>query len=350
MKKIITLSVLFLAIICLVYIKLDRKQNTPPIVAPPTPPKQLTPDEAREVISEKDCKENLEFLAADELEGRMSGKKGNVEAANYIKKELEEYGLKTLFHKFKISRVNPGPKDETGDDFTQNVYAWIDGGELKDQIVVVGAHFDHIGYGPKYSRSKKVAIHNGADDNASGTVAVLEIAKAMSKLKPNRTIVFQFYSGEEMGLIGSKFYCDNPLFPQGSPDLKKHVAMINLDMVGHLERNPTYARDSVFNLKEEIKQLSSKYPFALKVISTGGGSDHVPFNNKGIPNVFIHTGSHKYYHTPEDDVPTVNISGIVDVSKFVFDLTWKLANENIPQKAIFKELPLDKDHDENEFN
>lgn len=348
MKKTIALVVLSLTIVCVLILKYKNNSPTPQLQAPP--PRQLTPDEAMETISEKDCKENLDFLAADELEGRMSGKKGNIAAANYIKKELEEYGLKTLFHKFNISRVNSGPQNETGDDYTQNVYAWIDGEELAEQVVVVGAHFDHIGYGPKYSRSKKVAIHNGADDNASGTVAVLEIAKAISKLHPKRTIVFQFYSGEEMGLLGSRFYCENPLFPQGNPDLKKHVAMINLDMVGHLEKSPTYASDSIFNLKEEVKQLSSKYPFALKVISTGGGSDHVPFNNKGIPNLFIHTGSHKYYHTPDDDVSTVNVEGIVEVSKFVFELTWKLANENIPQKAIFKELPLDKDHDENEFN
>lgn len=343
MKKIIIPTVLFLVIVCVIYVK---KQPKAPIIEPP---KQSTPDESRELINEQDCLKNLVFLSSDELEGRMSGKKGNALAAEYIKKEFEKYGLKTTFHKFKINKTNPGPKNEKGDDYTQNVYAWIDGRDLKDQIVVLGAHFDHIGYGPKYSRSNKIAIHNGADDNASGTVAVLEVAKAMSKLKPNRTIVFQLYSGEEMGLLGSRFYCENPLFPQESPDIKKHVAMINLDMIGHLEKSPTLVKDYVFNLKEEVKQLSAKYPFALKIIASGGGSDHVPFNNKGIPNIFIHTGSHEYYHTPEDDTSTVNIKGIVEISKFVFDLTWKLANEDRPQKAIFKELPFDKDHDQNDF-
>jgi len=347
MKKLIVPSILFLVIAVTFCVKTYNKK--PPAEPPSTEPKQFTFEDAIDLINEEDCARNIIFLSSDELEGRMSGKKGNVLAVEYIKKELEKFGLKTVFHKFKINRVNPGPKNEQGDDYTQNVYAWIDGKDLKDQIVVLGAHFDHIGYGPKYSRSSKIDVHNGADDNASGTVAVLEVAKAMSKLKPNRTIVFQLYSGEEMGLLGSRFYCDNPLFPQEAPDIKKHVAMINLDMIGHLQKSPTLVKDYTFNLKEEVKQLSAKYPFALKIVATGGGSDHVPFNNKGIPNIFIHTGSHKYYHTPQDDVSTINIKGIVEISKFVFDLTWKLANEDRPQKAIFKELPFDKDHDQNDF-
>lgn len=349
MKKINICLFLLALTLVLVFAKYYNSNSNVAQKPPANKPKQTTPEEAEELISESDCKNNLEYLSSDKLEGRMSGKKGNIASANYIKEKLESFGLKTLFQKFKISKVNAGPKNEIGDDFTQNLYAWVEGQELKNEVVVVGAHFDHIGYGPRYSRSNKIAVHNGADDNGSGTVAVIEIAKAMSKLKPKRTVVFQFYSAEEMGLIGSRYYCENPIFPQENPSIKNHVAMINLDMVGHLKDNPTLAKDFVFDLKEEVKNLSSKYPFALKVIATGGGSDHVPFNNKGIPNIFIHTGSHRYYHTPEDDISTVNIEGIVQISKFVFELTWEVANKEKPQKAIFRELPFDSDHDSEKF-
>lgn len=349
MKKInICLFLLFLTL-ALIFAKHYNNRNIANNKPINNHPEQISFEQAKDLISASDCRVNLEYLSSDEQEGRMSGKKGNVASANYIKQKLESFGLKTIFQKFKISKVNPGPKNEIGDDFTQNLFAWVEGEELKNEIVVVGAHFDHIGYGPRYSRSNKIAAHNGADDNGSGTVAVMEIAKAMSKLKPKRTVVFQFYSAEEMGLIGSRYYCENPIFPQEKPNIKDHVAMINLDMVGHLKDNPTLAKDFVFDLKEEVRNLSPKYPFALRVIATGGGSDHVPFNNKGIPNIFIHTGSHKYYHTPEDDISTVNVDGIVLISKFAFELTWEIANKEKPQKTILNQLPFDSDHDAQKF-
>lgn len=344
MKKIITCLFIIIAI-CFIYKEEQKKQIKPPKQI------EITFEQAKESINKEDCETNLNFLASDELEGRMSGKEGNKKAAEFIKNKLENFGLKTIFQKFKIKRTNPGPKNEKGDDFTQNVYGWVEGSSLKDEIVVVGAHFDHIGYGPSYSRSRTIAVHNGADDNASGSVAVLEVAKAVSQLKnPKRTIVFQFYSAEEMGLIGSRYYCENPLFPTDSPDIKKHVAMINLDMVGHLKSKTKKVSDSVFDLKNEIRELSSKYPFAFKVIASGGGSDHVPFNNKKIPSVFIHTGGHALYHTPNDDVHTLDIEGLAEVSKFTFELAWNLANKEKPKKTTFETLPFTHDHGIEEFH
>jgi hypothetical protein len=312
-------------------------------------PKEFTTKNSLELITEQSCRKNLEFLCSDNLEGRMSGKKGNVMAADFLKSKLNEYGLKTYFHKFKIKRVNSGPNNELGDDFTQNVYGWVEGESLKDEIIVVGAHFDHIGYGPQYSRSKSIKVHNGADDNASGTVAVLEVAKAMSRLKPKRTILFQFYSAEEMGLLGSRFYCENPTMPESNPDIKKHIAMINLDMIGHLNLDKyNVSFSGIIDLQENINNLNKKYKFANNVTGRGtGGSDHASFYNKKIPVAFIHTGLHKYYHTPEDDIETLNLNGIVEISKYVFELSWNLANEeNTPQfnHASFKEMPYDHDH------
>ena len=327
---------------------LNQSQNQN-IKEPSKPDKKVV-----ETITEKECKEHVYFLASDDLEGRMSGKKGNVKAAEYIKSEFESYGLPTMYDKFKISRVNLGPKDEKGDNFTQNIYAWIEGQDpvLKNEIIVIGAHMDHIGYGPKMSRSKRIAIHNGADDNASGTSALLEIAEAMSKLKLKRTVVFQAYSGEEMGLLGSKHYVENPKFPQANPDIKKHVAMINTDMVGFL--NQGYYQASFLNanssvdITNNIEKLNEKYKFAKKITARGGGgSDHACFYNKKIPVAFLHTGGNKYYHTPEDDPERLNYKGLEMVAKYAFELCFNIAQEENPPEfnlSSFKKLPLKHDH------
>lgn len=327
-------------------IKLNRNQNI----------KQQQPIEKKgiETITEEDCKKHVYFLASDELEGRMSGKKGNVKAAEYIKSEFERYGLPTMYDEFKISRANAGPKNEKGDDFTKNIYAWIEGQDpiLKNEIVVIGAHMDHIGYGPKMSRSKKIEIHNGADDNASGTSALLEIAQAMSKLKVKRTVVFQAYSGEEMGLLGSKHYVDNPKFPLDNPDIKKHVAMINMDMVGFLNKGYYQASflnaNSSIDISNNIEILNEKYKFAKKITARGGGgSDHACFYNKKIPVAFLHTGGNKYYHTPEDDAERLNYKGLEMVAKYAFELCLNISEEEkAPEFNLtsFKKLPLIHDH------
>lgn len=354
MRKLTFVSCSLLILITAVLLfKFFKYQEDKPLALEPPKSNPITLEDCLNTISVKDCSEKINFLASDSLEGRMSGKKGNIEAAEFILETLKKAGLKTITQKFKITKTNPGPKNETGDDFTQNVYGWIEGSNLKDEIVVVGAHFDHIGYGPRYSRSNKIAVHNGADDNASGTVAVLEIAEAMSKLNPRRTVVFQFYSAEEMGLIGSRYYCENPLFPIESPDINKHVAMLNLDMVGHLSNGVYNASlpQTVLNIRDHVDSLVVKYSFAKKIISSGGGSDHVPFNNKRIPSMFLHTGSHNHYHTPTDDVETLDIDGISKIAKYAFELTWLLANEKKPDinSVEFKELPYGKDHDQENF-
>jgi hypothetical protein len=351
MKNKIFIIFLLFGVVSLTYIYKNRKKQE--IIKEPPTIQENTFENSLESITEKSCRENLEFLSSDELEGRMSGKKGNVLAFNFIKQELEKYGIKTLTQKFKINRTNNGPENETGDDFTQNVYGFIEGKSLPNEIVVVGAHFDHIGYGPRYSRSNRIKVHNGADDNASGTVSVLEIAKAMSTLNPKRTVVFQFYSGEEMGLLGSRFYCENPLFPLESPDIKKHIAMINLDMVGHLESSYEISLfDSSIDLQKNIEILNEKYKFAKKITGRkSGGSDHASFYNKRIPVAFIHTGTHKYYHTPEDDPHTINFKGLTEISKYAFELAWNLANGEKPDfnQASFKEMPYTHDHGQISF-
>jgi hypothetical protein len=323
----------------------------PPINNSPPPKTNFTFEEALNLISEPDLKKDLEYLASQELEGRMSGKQGNVVAAEFIKKKFEFFGLPVEYQKFSINRTNPGPKKEQGDDFTQNIIAYIIGNDLPNEIVVVGAHMDHIGYGPSMSRSNKIAVHPGADDNASGTVALLEIAKACSKLKPRRTIVFQAYSAEEMGLIGSRYYCNNPMFPKGSPNIQSHIFMLNMDMVGYLGKGRYFAGfhagDSSIDVGKIIEQLNQKYSFARQITSRGsGGSDHACFYNKKVPVAFLHTGLHDYYHTPEDTADRINFNGIAQVARYGFELAWRVANDPVAPAFNYGGFkPMDYTHD-----
>ncbi len=315
--------------------------------------------QALDSLTSAELKQHLEYLASDELEGRMSGKKGNIKAMVYLRDFHIKNGMKTEYQKFNIRRLNPGPHNERGDNFTQNLFAYIEGSDpaLKNEIVVVGAHCDHIGYGPSMSRarSRRNEIHNGADDNASGTVVVQMVARAFQRLDPKevpRTIVFQHYSAEEMGLIGSRYYCNNPTFPKGSPSIRSHIAMINLDMVGYLGKGyyfaGFYAGNSSIDLGKYINDLNRKYTFAKKITGQrSGGSDHACFYNKKVPIAFLHTGLHSYYHTPDDDAHRINFDGMEKIAKYTFELVYKVVNANVRPEfnyTNFKEMPYIHDH------
>lgn len=308
-------------------------------------------------INEDDLKKELYYLAGTETEGRMSGKAGNKLAADYVQRYFERCGLQTMLHKFKMGRYNPGPKNEQGDDFSSNIYGWIEGTDpaLKDEVVVIGAHMDHLGYGPKGSQApgRTGQIHPGADDNASGTVALLEIARAYSMMKGRckRTTVFMAFSGEEMGLIGSKFYVENPVFPKSGPSIQKHVAMINMDMIGYLKKGTFLAsfdnEASSPDLDRIITDLNGKYSFAKSISGRGaGGSDHAPFYNKRVPVVCLHTGMHKNYHTPDDTPDKINYKGLEQVTRYAFELSWRVSSgETRPEFNLARFVPMSTEHD-----
>lgn len=315
-------------------------------------------DDALKYVDVDDLKKHLEYLSSPELEGRMSGKRGNVTTANFIAEEFEKYGLAVEFHKLGIRRMNNGPKNEIGDNFTQNVYGILEGTSNKNEIVIVGAHMDHIGYGPNMSRSpRNIEVHPGADDNASGTVALLQIAKALSKLtdKPKRTIVFQAYSAEEMGLLGSRHYCDNPLYPKDQPSINKHVFMLNMDMIGRLGAGEYFAGfsegESSIDIAMIIDKLENKYKFAKNITSRKtGGSDHASFYNKKVPIAFLHTGGHSDYHTPNDVSNKINFDGIAQIAKYAAELTFEVANSEITPTFnldTFKAMDYKHDHGTN---
>lgn len=353
-----TLTILVLGISSRIYAPTPVPRDSPieqePQVDPPVSP-ILTLDQSLNLISTTEVKDWLTYLASDELEGRMSGKKGYWKAADFVEKKCQEWGLKTMRHRFNIQRRNSGPHNEHGDGYTENVYAYIEGSDpdLKNEVIVVGAHLDHIGYGPSMARDRTIGIHPGADDNASGSTALLATAKAFAHMGPMpRTIVFQWYSAEEMGLVGSRFYCDNPVFPLGNPSIRQHIAMINSDMIGRLGGGwypVSWATgDSSLDLRRIVKDLNPKYSFADKITSHGsGGSDHACFYNKKVPVAFLHTGLHSDYHRVEDTSNKINYEGLTNIAKYTTELAYKVMfHDNRPtfNYSTFKPMPYTHDH------
>ncbi|MEM7475549.1 MAG: M20/M25/M40 family metallo-hydrolase [Planctomycetota bacterium] len=198
-----------------------------------------------------------------------------------------------------------------------NVVGILEGeGPLANETVVIGAHYDHLGFGPYGSRRpNERAVHNGADDNATGTAAVMELARrfAGQESKPKRRMVFVGFSGEERGLIGSNFYVRNPLIP-----LEDTIAMINFDMIGNLKKDGLQL-GGVRTGKEFPALVEKVVADAGMKVNTSigmGGSDHAGFFRKGIPVMFFHTGLTDLYHTPEDDFETINVDGVVKTIGF----------------------------------
>ncbi|MFO0877555.1 MAG: M28 family peptidase [Gemmataceae bacterium] len=201
----------------------------------------------------------------------------------------------------------------------RNIVGVLEGaGPLARETIVIGAHYDHLGYGSPSSlfRGKKRAIHHGADDNASGTSALLELARryAAQPQRQGRRLVFIAFSGEELGLFGSAHYCKQPLFP-----LEETAAMFNLDMVGRLTKEKETGLDRVLTeghgtasgFKELIDNQAKKHGFTLKSQASGiGPSDHASFTSKRVPVLFVWTGTHPDYHKPSDTVDKLNFAGM----------------------------------------
>ena len=269
---------------------------------------------SEEDITVEESRKTLSYLASDKMEGRKPGNPGNFIAVSFIKKEFESYGLETHLQKFTYTfRWRVGLiRWRTVEIETMNVIGVLKG--TSDKHVVIGAHMDHLGVDGDGD------AYNGADDNASGTTAILELAEAFGKsdARPKDTIVFIAFNAEELGLLGSKHYVSDPLLPLDDCKL-----MINLDMVGRLRGTTVTAQGG--NLSRSVTQLVDKldddYPFDVNITAAGNRSDHAPFNWSGVPVLFFHTGTHPQYHRITDDPDLINYEGLVNIAKFVKDLT-----------------------------
>ncbi len=210
-----------------------------------------------------------------------------------------------------------------------NVIATLPGkGALANESIVVGAHYDHVGMGGYGSLAPgTIAVHNGADDNGSGTVTMLEVARRataqMQAVPSHRRLIFIAFTGEERGLLGSKHYVSQPLFP-----LAQTAAMVNLDMVGRLQDNEltVYGTGTAPQFNALLDQLNQAAQFKLLRVASGyGPSDHTSFYQAKVPVLFFFTGLHNDYHRPTDDFDKIDFGGLARITDMVTDVTYALA-------------------------
>jgi Zn-dependent M28 family amino/carboxypeptidase len=298
-------------------------------------------DEAAKSITRDDLKAWASYLASDELEGRNAGYPGNDKAVEYIASIYKEAGLKpagengTYFYTVKVTR---GHKEYV----SRNTVALLEGTDLKDEIVVVGGHHDHVGREGQLDQGRigragaKDDIWNGADDNASGTSVVMALAKAFGKsgLKPKRSILFMTFTFEEWGLIGSERYCAKPLFP-----IEKHVAMLNLDMVGRNPDKPVKVYGAGYEDGDVWEKLADAAcaKTGLKYVQhstegfLGGRSDQGSFRDKGIPVMFFFTGFHDDYHQHTDHADKLAYENMEKIGRTAMHILWEWANGTRPK-------------------
>lgn len=274
---------------------------------------------------------DVRFLADDRQEGRGVGTAGLERAGAYIRDAFARAGLQASFQDFTIPIDAPAVlHSNLGGKSTRNVVAVIPGSlaALRGQFVLVGAHYDHLGLGGfgALDPDSTGRVHNGADDNASGTAALLEIGRLLANRRPSRTVVLVAFSGEELGTTGSSYFVQHAVPPGPIDSL---YAMVNLDMVGRL-RNGRLLALGAGTAKEFpalLDSLNTPARFDLRASGDGWGpSDHAVFFATRHPVLHFFTDLHDDYHRSTDDWDKLNIGGIVQVAQFVADLTLALAN------------------------
>lgn len=291
----------------------------------------------------QDIRVDVVYLSSDLLKGRETGTDGEDLAAQYIIKRFREIGLEAkgtdgylqpFDFKFKPNPHAPETEERKG----RNIIACIDNGAKN--TVVIGGHYDHLGMGHFGSRHTGAPeIHNGADDNASGVAAVLMVAKRLkhSKLKDNNYLFIAF-SGEELGLYGSKAFVSNP-----TVDLGTISYMINMDMVGRLNEEKVVVINGAGTSPEWKKAFETIDLHELKEKTNDSGigpSDHTSFYLNDIPAIHYFTGQHTDYHKPADDSELINYEGIYEISEHIVSVVEHLNNK--------EKIAFTKTKDENE--
>lgn len=272
-------------------------------------------------INVETLKKDVTFLADDKLEGREIGTPGEIMAAEYIAKRFKSLGLKpmgndgTYYQEFlglppSHGNMSTDKEPPTG----RNVIGFLDNGAA--YTVIIGAHYDHLGYGHFGSlHTGDPEIHNGADDNASGVAALLMLAETMKGRNKANNYLFIAFSGEEKGLWGSNSFCKNPTL-----DASKMNYMLNMDMVGRLKPEKTLAINGVGTSpkwKGNIKKIKTDGISVVTSESGIGPSDHSSFYNIGVPAIHFFTGQHADYHKPSDDTGNLNYPGIRSVVRYM---------------------------------
>ncbi|MEZ4944818.1 MAG: M28 family peptidase [Cyclobacteriaceae bacterium] len=271
-------------------------------------------------------KKDVTFLASDELEGREIGTDGEKKAAAYLVDRFKEIGLTpagtdNYIQEFEVTPAqNPHEQAKVGtggDSLTivgTNIIGMID--NPGDEIIIIGAHFDHLGYGGVSSLYRGDSlVHNGADDNASGVAVMIQLAELLKKEQLQKDILFIGFSGEEEGLWGSNYFSKNPTI-----DLSKVSAMINMDMVGKLDEQKALAIHGTGTSPswEGILNKANTDSVSLLFRPSGiGPSDHTSFYLQDIPVLHFFTGQHEDYHKPTDDSEKLNYEGMAKIALMI---------------------------------
>ncbi|NRF40072.1 M20/M25/M40 family metallo-hydrolase [Pedobacter foliorum] len=296
-------------------------------------------------VTEKEILGHISFLSSPKMAGRFPGTKQNKKVVNYLIKDFKKAGIKSINDSYlqefvaKI-RVKKGVTD-TPRVKTQNVIGVIEGSDpvLKNEFIVLGAHYDHLGMGgPSSKKPDTVGIHPGADDNASGTAALLEIAEKLSANRKDlkRSVLVIAFGAEEQGLLGSRYFVEHPLIPLSSIKL-----MLNMDMVGRMNSEKQLYMGGAASFDGGMDLMKSLGPQVginpIVIPYDVGGSDHVSFYKKNISVLGFHTGGHPQYHTPEDDIAHINIAGEKLVCEYIYKAIVSVANREgaisfVPEK------------------
>ena len=287
-----------------------------------------------------DMRQAVEFLASQQLGGRYPGTAGDTLASEYIVGKLRGLKLKPVVKgKKKKGYFHDFTYGKTEQRQTHNILAVLRGNDkqLRNEYIVVGSHYDHLGMGGQGSGSRRpdtLGVHPGADDNASGDAVVLELARHFKKTGSPRSIIFAFFGAEEQGLVGSKFFLDWMKKADSKrinlpADKKGIVAMVNLDMVGRMRGGSmsVSGTGTSSGFKPIVEQVAAQTGVNVACIPDGyGPSDQASFVAQEIPVLFLTTGGHMEYHTPADVPSTLNYDGMQQTLEFSQELIARLAS------------------------
>ncbi|MFL9829354.1 M28 family peptidase [Flavobacterium sp. ST-87] len=292
-------------------------------------------------ITADELKTHLYIVANDSMEGRETGSIGQKRAGKYLISQYQKdkitfpKGAENYYQHIPAAFLNAKKNENLPD--SENIWAYIEGTEKPDEVIVISAHYDHVG-------TKNGAVFNGADDDGSGTVALLEIAQAFQLAKknghgPKRSVLFLHVTGEEHGLHGSRYYSENPVFP-----LKNTVANVNIDMIGRRDDAHANSNNYVYligadrlssELDEICKTVNEKYihldlDYKYNALNDPNNfyrrSDHYNFAKNGIPAVFIFNGTHADYHRKTDTPDKIEYDALTKRAQLAFTIVWELAN------------------------
>jgi hypothetical protein len=297
------------------------------------------PENYAKTIKPQSLKNKLYTFASDEFEGRETGEAGQKKAAKYLMNFYKSIGVKSPIAEDDYYQDIPSSYFNDRLPDTENVVAFIEGDGSTDEILVISAHYDHLG-----KRGKK--IYNGADDDGSGSVALLEIANAFKEAvddgyRPHRGILFLHVTAEEKGLLGSKYYSENPLFP-----IKNTVANLNTDMIGRVDKehknNPNYiyliGSDRLSTELHDLSEATNKKYIQMELDYKYNDkddpnrfyyrSDHYNFAKFDIPVIFYFNGTHKDYHKATDTADKINYDMLAKRTQLIFYTAWEIANRD----------------------